>query len=978
MVPPKSRHQALLEAARASVFYLLLCATAQAGGPSFVAGTAFDPAISGKPILWANGNISYYTDQGDLSPLLPQSAANLFVADAFSRWTSVTTAALTATRSGALAEDVNGSNVVATQPGVSLPSDIQPSAAKPIAIVYDFDGAVTDALLGASASDPSLCATNSILGGVDRFLSDGHIAHALLIINGRCAQTSSDLMPLKYRLIRAIGGVLGVGWSQANDNVLTNSPFPNSQDYAGFPLMHPVEPFCAGAITSCLPNTDQLRMDDRATISRLYPVTAQNQSAFPGKQIFSATTVRIRGSVYFPDVHGNAAQPMQGVNVVARLIDPNTGLVSRSAVVTSVSGFLFRGNAGNPVTGYGNTQRFDSFGGADPALEGFFDLSGLELPVGQTSASFQLTVEPTDPLYRDDSSVGPYTSGIVSPSGTHAAIALSNLAAGADVQQNIVMAAASSTTSADQAKRVQRPVPQGGDWWGALSGYGRAEFYRLSAKANRTIGFQVIAMNESLQPVANKAQPELGLWANADPNSSVAQAHADAFNGASTGSTILVTSVSAGIAQVGIADDRGDGRPDYIYHARFLYADTVTPPRIAAAGATLQISGVGFRQGMAVSVGGAAATILAIDENSIHLQAPALSGGSKSIVVQEALSGLSTTMTNAITYGILSGDQLVSVAVSNPTVAVGMTAPNAVRFKVVAVDGITPVAGASVTFSVAPTSSHVNACGASSCTLTADANGEVGSFVTVMGTGANIVTASLSNGQQKSTTIVGASTLILAAVTPQVRLLSGSSQTISLPVRLLSGGSGMSGKTINYSLVSGSGTFGTSSAVTDLTGSASANLTVTNFTASASVNACMATTCAQFSIFPIAANAVALQTISGDAQMIAVGQSPQPVILRVVDTATPPNVLTGVPVTITGAVFAASRPDCALDTGICRPAMPHALATFSATLTSDANGLVSYTPALQAGWGAVNVGMTATAGTIASQPLSLQVFSPGP
>src|SRR6185312_1099692 len=120
---------------------------------------------------------------------------------------------------------------------------------------------------------------------------------------------------------------------QANDNVITQSPFPNSQDFAGFPLMHPVEPFCAGPTTSCLPNADQLRMDDRATVSRLYPVTAQNQSGFPGKQIFSATTVRIRGSVYFPDVHGNAGQPMQGVNVVARLINPNTGLVSRSAVV---------------------------------------------------------------------------------------------------------------------------------------------------------------------------------------------------------------------------------------------------------------------------------------------------------------------------------------------------------------------------------------------------------------------------------------------------------------------------------------------------------------------------------------------------------------------------------------------------------------------------------------------------------------------
>src|SRR5206468_2684519 len=123
---------------------------------------------------------------------------------------------------------------------------------------------VTDTLLGPGASDPSLCATNSVIGGADRFSFDGHIAHALLVLNGRCAQSNSDLLPLKYHLIRAIGRAVGVGWSQANDNVVTGTPFPNSSDFAGFPLMHPVEPFCAGAITSCLPNADQLRMDDRA------------------------------------------------------------------------------------------------------------------------------------------------------------------------------------------------------------------------------------------------------------------------------------------------------------------------------------------------------------------------------------------------------------------------------------------------------------------------------------------------------------------------------------------------------------------------------------------------------------------------------------------------------------------------------------------------------------------------------------------
>src|SRR6266404_683526 len=262
------------------LFPALVCACiftsqVQGGGILYVAGVSgFDPNAEGKPITWANGNIVYFTDQGDAGPMLPQATANAFVADAISRWTSVSTAALVASRGGALAEDVNGTNVTNSVDGISLPLDIQASATnKPLAIVYDNDGQVVDALLGAGASDPSMCATNSVIGGADRFSTDAHIIHALIVINGRCAQNASDLPPLKYHLIRVLGRTLGLDWSQANNNVRTGIPFPSSEDVAGFPLMHPLEPFCASAITNCIANADQLRMDDRAAISRLYPVT---------------------------------------------------------------------------------------------------------------------------------------------------------------------------------------------------------------------------------------------------------------------------------------------------------------------------------------------------------------------------------------------------------------------------------------------------------------------------------------------------------------------------------------------------------------------------------------------------------------------------------------------------------------------------------------------------------------------------------
>ena len=91
----------------ATVLVLLLLSSSQlrGGGLLYVGGSAFDPAARGKGLGWANGQLTYFTDLGDLSPLLDQAAANSFVDDAVQTWASVPTAALTITRGGALAED---------------------------------------------------------------------------------------------------------------------------------------------------------------------------------------------------------------------------------------------------------------------------------------------------------------------------------------------------------------------------------------------------------------------------------------------------------------------------------------------------------------------------------------------------------------------------------------------------------------------------------------------------------------------------------------------------------------------------------------------------------------------------------------------------------------------------------------------------------------------------------------------------------
>src|ERR1051325_2657503 len=257
------------------------CQPVMAGGPAYVAGSNFfDPSVKGSPLTWANGSLNYYTDQGDLSPVLTSLAADAFVADAFTRWTSIPTAAITAIHAGQLSEDVNGSNVfLNADSSISMPPDILPSStAKPLAVVYDRDGSVTSALLGQGAGNADSCFSNAVFGGPDNFSSDGHFTHALVVLNGNCASTNTQLPDVKYRLIRVLGRVLGLGWSQTMLN-------PSVQD-VGFTVMHASDPVGCVPITNCYASPDVPKMDDRAVLSRLYPITSQNLQTFPGKQIF--------------------------------------------------------------------------------------------------------------------------------------------------------------------------------------------------------------------------------------------------------------------------------------------------------------------------------------------------------------------------------------------------------------------------------------------------------------------------------------------------------------------------------------------------------------------------------------------------------------------------------------------------------------------------------------------------------------------
>jgi hypothetical protein len=126
----------LLRLSVATGIMLMFAIVVRAGGPRCVAGTSyFDPTMTGQALTWPQGLIPYYTDRGDLSPILPNASANSFVAGAFSVWT----AALAATSHGSLGEDVNGTNVAVNADGtISMPPDVQSTATgTPVGIVYD-------------------------------------------------------------------------------------------------------------------------------------------------------------------------------------------------------------------------------------------------------------------------------------------------------------------------------------------------------------------------------------------------------------------------------------------------------------------------------------------------------------------------------------------------------------------------------------------------------------------------------------------------------------------------------------------------------------------------------------------------------------------------------------------------------------------------------------------------------------------------
>ena len=967
-----------LATALAIVFFFAMLA--RAGGPKYVAGSSyFNSSAMGHSITWSLGLVNYYTDQGDLSPILPNSAANAFVAGAFAQWTSVSTAALTATNAGQLAEDVNGSNIAVDSNGtVTTPADITSSATQtPVGIVYDYDGSVTDALLGAGAGDASQCFWNAVYGGVDNFGAAANSLHALVVINGQCALQASQLTDLEYRLVRVLGNVLGLGWSQMNLNVITGNPAPTPDDFAGFPVMHSIDSFSCVPITVCYANPYQLASDDRAALSRLYPASP------------SAATARIHGSVYFVDHLGSTAQPMQGVNVFARWIDPSTNQPSHKYGASSVSGFPFTGNAGNPITGWNDPlgNPYTEFGSSDQTLEGFFDLGGLPIPNGANTAQYQLAVEALDPMW--SAGVCPYDSSQVALSGTFQPIVVT-VSAGGDFEQDILMSGSAQSVApwaATETWSAPAPVPSPGDWVGSLSGYGDVGYFLITAQANRTLSVAVTALDETGAPSESKAAPVVGMWTLGDPLGTAPPALTPVpFNSETFGMSRLDAQVlNSNSFLIGIADLRGDGRPDYHYHAHVLYGDSANPQRVSVNGGVITLQGTGFAPGLNVTVGSISAPLLATNASQMLAAASPQSDGPQTITINDPVTGAFSIMTNAITFGAAATDKIVLLQGVNPPTPVGTQAVNPVTVRVVASDGITPVDGATVGWTTTNGATLSTCGGASTCSAISDDSGMASTWVTPAATGNAAITATLAPGvyspaQSVTATMTAtSSSMDIGVTTPYLWVASGASVSVPLTARVVSQGTPQNGVTVNFAIAQGSGSLSSASAVTNSNGYASVTLTLTNFTANVQLSVCVApgnNPCQTIYGNAVAATMLNLQAVAGAGQVVA-GPAFQPLTVRVTDSSTPPNPVLGANVLFQSTVLRPLGNELTLAPGdptVTQTGMPVILSASQITVQSDVNGLASFAPSVGSFTGPLEIEIQVSAGTTATLQDVMETF----
>lgn len=928
-----------------AICWLAVSSTLWAGGPRWVTGLPYFNQ-EGVPIVWYTNQPRYFTDPGDLSSTVNHAAADAIVAAAAGVW-NIPTSSLVLSYGGTLDEHVSGANVYPTSAGLVFPADVQSSnyLAKQIAVVYDHDGSITDLLLGSGASDPSSCRQNAVTESVDSIVPAGFIDHAILVLNGRCTGPAPEQqLQMQYQLMRAFGRVLGLGWSQTNDNVFTGGPQPTYNQAMNWPVMHPIDVICGPYTYQCMPQPFTLRPDDISALAGLYYIDQGQAPAGKTDSLYRAN--RIEGQVVFPTQQG-----MRGVNVVARRWSQYTDTSQEESWYTasSVSGFRFKRKTGNAVMGT-DSSVIGSMGSTNGYYEGYYDLTRIPMLPGDWQNVF-VEIEPINPLYTGQYAVGPYVDNAVAPSGADSPQLAYVLPSYRFTYQPLPTLNPANSCNQGSVGTEAAPAAIGSSgWWtGLLCGSGSTAWSLLAVKGDRTLTLEVTAEDEQGFATFAKAMPVIGLWNAADPTGSLPTiaASTEAFNSRAAGTTALaIQSTQPTQLRMAIADARGDRRPDYAYQARVLYADSITPATVGAAGGVVAIAGTGFRPGNTVTVNGIAATVSSWSATTIIATVPSLRTlGSSSalladVTVTDLVTGGTTVMTRALTYGTPVPSLNVLTAPSG-TIVIGQTAAIPFAVRAIAADGITPIVGQSITFTASGGAVKFGACGAAVCTLPTDASGSASTAVTPLAPG--VITVSATGLAGTATVSFTAATQVRTATAANpIEYVAANAVTTWTPqVNLADNIASTTGVIVNWQAVSGPITVSPVQTIANTQGSAQTIATVGPLAAGAqSVAAACAwsTVCATFTTQGVDPADLRLVVTSGAGQSVHAADTLAPIVMQVTDAAGDP--VAGAVVQIHQTVDAWQM--VCPDRGRC-PVAP-VYGSSASSVTSDANGLITVSP----------------------------------
>jgi hypothetical protein len=655
---------------------MLAAATCWGGGPRFVTGTQYP--LSGQIIAFYTSQVSYATDPGTLSAQVSHAQADAMVAAAAGVW-NIPIASVKLAQGGQLAEHVSGANAYFDGAEVVFPADV--SAANylnvQIAVIYDTNGSVTDLLLGSGASNPSGCRQNGVTESVDSFGATGTIQHAVIVLNGLCVTSApQSLLQMQYQTMRAFGRVLGLAWSQVNDNLFTGSSQPTAGQMAHWPVLHPIDVVCGPYTYLCMQSPFTLRVDDMSALALVYPVTAQNVTA--GKVPSITNAADVVGWTYFP-----TGQGMELLNMTVTM--NREGGWEDWQTASGISGMEFQVDGGNPVTGKEPDARNAGVLWNDV---GAYTKMG-SIPIAVPFSGVYTVPEAINPLYMGSYALGPYVRTPISMYGIPSTYVSSFALQGQEQAFWITMAEEPGMCDPGNDGTEQSPVAaDASGWWaGLLCGVGHSSWRTMTVQANRTWTIEMTALDEAGSPTVLKAQPVIGVWNASDATGTLptVASQSVAMNAMALGVTQLrMPAASAGSSyRLVLADQFGDGRPDFGYRARVLYADSVWPAVLGAAGGTITVTGVGFRLGNEVLVNGVLAKVLSWTPTAIVALAPSQSAARAAsdavdVEVLDASTGGASDIGGALTYSALSapvGPAAVITVVSGAgqSVAVGTT-----------------------------------------------------------------------------------------------------------------------------------------------------------------------------------------------------------------------------------------------------------------------------------------------------------------